>query len=92
MFARKVTRSLINIRRNFSELAKSSATPAPAVSTEKIAASKSSGGGGSSFLQRLSSFFVGCGVGFGISYYSIYTELVDSNEKFEADLKDIRKK
>lgn len=39
--------------------------------------------GGSSLLQRLTAFFVGCGVGFGCSFYTILEELRDSNMRLE---------
>lgn len=68
--------SSLSIRR-FSEAAsKPEATPAPA-------------SGGSTFLQRFSSFLAGCGVGFGLSYYFIYEELVNSNENLLRNIKKI---
>lgn len=42
--------------------------------------------GGSTFFQRFSSFLTGCGVGFGLSFYFIYNELEESNEKFARDI------
>lgn len=44
---------------------------------------------GSSFFQRFSSFLAGCGVGFGVSFYFLYQEMVDSNEKFSKDLEGL---
>jgi hypothetical protein len=44
---------------------------------------------GSTFFERLTSFLVGCAVGFGSISYFVYNELVESNEKFERDLKNI---
>lgn len=42
---------------------------------------------GSTFLQRFSAFLAGCGVGFGVSVYFIYNELVESNERIDKRLK-----
>jgi hypothetical protein len=58
----------------------------PAVPAAAKAAAPS---GGSTFLQRFSSFLAGCGVGFGVSFYFIYTELVDSNENLLRNIKQI---
>jgi hypothetical protein len=69
--------------RRFSEAPKA-VTPAVVPASAKAAPS-----GGSTFLQRLSSFLAGCGVGFGVSYYFIYTELVDSNENLLRNIKQI---
>ena len=44
---------------------------------------------GSSFLQRLSAFFVGFGVASSLSYYFIYTELTVSNASLEDSLKKL---
>ena len=46
----------------------------------------------SSFTQRLTGFLVGCGVGFGISFYLISDELRDSNEQFERALNNLDKR
>lgn len=46
--------------------------------------------GGSSFLQRLSSFLVGAGVGFGAAYYIIYEELKESNAVLENYIKSLK--
>ena len=46
---------------------------------------------GSTLMQRLSSFFVGLGIGFSCTFYLVYDELVDSNSKFEHDLKALKK-
>jgi len=61
--------------------------PTGAVTTVNPAKSNSSRGG-STFFERLSSFLAGCGVGFGISIYFIYNELVDANEKLEKTLQN----
>lgn len=45
--------------------------------------------GGSTFFQRFSSFLAGTGVGFGISYYFIYCELIDSNNHLERKIAKI---
>jgi hypothetical protein len=45
---------------------------------------------GSTFFQRLSSFLAGCGVGFGLTYYFLLTELEESNEKFSRELSGIQ--
>lgn len=71
-----------------SEVAKiSPPTPPGAVaSAEPKVVPKS---GGSSFVQRFTSFLVGAGIGFGSSYYFIFNELHESNERFESHLKKI---
>lgn len=38
---------------------------------------------GSTFIQRLSAFFIGAGIGFGVGFYYIFEELNGSNKKFE---------
>ena len=45
--------------------------------------------GGSTFFQRFSSFLAGCGVGFGVSSYFIYDELIASNNKLSKDIQKI---
>ena len=50
-------------------------TPSPSPS--------SSSSGGSSFFQRLNSFLVGTGIGFGSCFYFVHDELKESNNKFE---------
>ncbi len=40
----------------------------------------------STFFQRLTSFFTGCGVGFGLSYYFIHEALEESNAKLEQQI------
>lgn len=65
----------------------SAPTAAVKVATPPTPAPKS---GGSTFFQRFASFLTGCGVGFGVSFYYIYTELINSNEKFEQELKDLK--
>ncbi len=59
-------------------------TEAPA---EKVAPVIKSGG--STFFQRFSSFLAGTGVGFGVSYYFIYCELIDSNNHLERKIAKI---
>jgi len=44
---------------------------------------------GSTFFQRLTSFLAGTGVGFGVSYYFIYCELIDSNNHLERKIAKI---
>ena len=53
------------------------------------ATASSAGTGGSTFFQRFSSFLAGCGVGFGVSFYFIYNELVESNEHLLRNIKQI---
>jgi hypothetical protein len=72
-------------RRAFSDVAKT-APSSSSISATVAAPVKAAASGGSSFLQRLSAFLAGCGVGFGTSFYFIYNELIDSNTKFERDL------
>mmetsp|Transcript_2171 Transcript_2171/g.3406 ORF Transcript_2171/g.3406 Transcript_2171/m.3406 type:complete len:85 (-) Transcript_2171:93-347(-) len=60
--------------------------------TATVAASATPKKGGSSFFQRLSSFLAGCGVGFGVSFYFIYNELSESNEKLERSIKQMEGK
>ena len=38
---------------------------------------------GSTFFQRLNSFLVGTGIGFGTSFYFVHQEVKDSNATFE---------
>jgi hypothetical protein len=45
---------------------------------------------GSTFFQRLSSFLAGCGVGFGLTYYFLLTELQESNERFSRELNNLQ--
>jgi hypothetical protein len=71
-------------RRLSTEIATKTASPAPKVVASAPASTASKGG--SSFFQRFSSFLAGCGVGFGVSFYYIYEELVESNEKFSKQL------
>lgn len=82
------------VNRKFStELA--AAKPAESQVVKKVAETaapvveKSSGG--SSFLQRLVAFLAGCGTGFGVCSYFVYNELVESNNKFAADLAKLSK-
>jgi hypothetical protein len=64
----------------FSTLAKTDVAATP--STKPVPTTVAVKSGGSSFFQRLSSFFAGLGVGFSISTYFLYNELEDSNKKF----------
>lgn len=69
-----------------SEVAKIVETPkvvAPTAAAPVVTVAPS---GGSTFFQRFSSFLTGCGVGFGLSFYFIYNELEESNEKFEREI------
>jgi hypothetical protein len=76
-------------RKFSSEVAKTSTPTPPAVAVASAAPKVVPKSGGSSFLQRLTSFLVGTGIGFGSSYYFIFNELNESNERFEAHLKKI---
>lgn len=49
----------------------------------------SSSSGGSTFLQRLSSFFVGLGIGSTVTFYYIYDELKNSNTSLETHFKNL---
>eukprot|EP00598_Pedospumella_elongata_P009660 CAMPEP_0184994754 /NCGR_PEP_ID=MMETSP1098-20130426/50501_1 /TAXON_ID=89044 /ORGANISM="Spumella elongata, Strain CCAP 955/1" /LENGTH=72 /DNA_ID=CAMNT_0027520879 /DNA_START=66 /DNA_END=284 /DNA_ORIENTATION=+ len=55
----------------------------------KIAAAPVVKSGGSTFFQRFTSFLAGTGVGFGVSYYFIYCELIDSNNHLERKIAKI---
>lgn len=70
-------RSAVRVVRNFS-------SEAP-----KIAAAPVVKSGGSTFFQRFTSFLAGTGVGFGVSYYFIYCELIDSNNHLERKIAKI---
>lgn len=61
------------------------ATPVPPVAQQTV--TKPSGG--SSFFERFSSFLAGCGVGFGISSFVIYDELVSANNKLAKDIQKL---
>ena len=71
-----------NVKRHLSELPPITKSPAAVAASSRSSSPVSSGG--STFIQRLSSFFVGAGVGFGVAFYYIYEELKDSNNKIEA--------
>jgi hypothetical protein len=75
--------SRVSIRHFSSEEGKAVAVSKPdgAIAKPVSAAAAQAPKGGSTFFQRFSSFLVGLGVGFGVSSYFIYNELVDSNEK-----------
>ena len=45
-----------------------------------------SSSGGSTLFQRLNSFMVGAGIGFGSCFYYVHEELRESNAKFEGYL------
>ena len=62
------------------------ATTAPKVVAESSPASKNSG---SSFFDRFFSFLVGCGVGFGTSFYFIQEELLRANAAIDESLVSI---
>ena len=47
---------------------------------------------GSTLIERLSSFFVGCGVGFAANFYLVHEELVASNDRFAKTLASIEKR
>lgn len=85
-FNKYVQRSVAcGVKRCFSELP---AKVAPPQVPAAAAAAKPSSGG-STFFQRFSSFLAGCGVGFGVSYYFLYSELVESNESLLRNIKQI---
>ena len=77
----RITRPVL---KTFVRLNKKFSTEAP-----KVVAPEAPKTGGSSFFQRLSSFLAGCGVGFGVSFYFIYNELIDSNERLVRTIKQI---
>lgn len=74
-------------RKFSSEVAKTAIPTPPAVAVAKPTAVPKSGG--STFFQRLTSFLVGAGIGFGSSFYFIFNELKESNERFESHLNKI---
>ena len=78
----------INRRLSTQEIATKTATPVMKVAPPTPSVVNK---GGSSFFQRFSSFLAGCGVGFGVSWYFIYNELVESNEKLSKDLQGMLK-
>jgi hypothetical protein len=87
MLGRVLSKQTTMCRKFSSEVAKTSPpTPPAAASAAPKVEPKS---GGSSFLQRFTSFLVGAGIGFGSSYYFIFNELHESNERFESHLKKI---
>lgn len=92
MFSRRiVTRTFRTARAKFSTaITEKPSTPQPAPVAVKSPSAAPPTSGGSTFFQRFASFLTGCGVGFGVSFYYIYTELLDSNEKFDRELKDLR--
>jgi uncharacterized membrane protein YgaE (UPF0421/DUF939 family) len=47
---------------------------------------------GSTLIERLSSFFVGCGVGFAMNFYLVHEELRASNDRFAKTLESIEKR
>lgn len=55
------------------------------VTTPKATFTKS----GSSLGQRLLSFLAGLGIGFTITSYFLYEELIESNDKFSTELRDL---
>lgn len=82
------------MRRKFSELVKA-AENKPAVDASKASAvvapkAPVQTSGGSSFFQRLSSFFAGLGVGFGLSAYFIVQKLDESNESLQRDIDKLK--
>lgn len=76
-----------NINSSFCRRALSSES-ATAKPVEEIAASAAESSS-SSFVQRFTGFLVGCGVGFGASFYLISEELKESNAAFETTLKNL---
>lgn len=86
MFSRNFQRSVRIVGRKFSEIAV--AKPADTGLVQPIVAAPVKNNS-SSFFQRFFSFITGCGVGFGISSYYIYDELIDSNEKLSKDIKKL---
>ena len=49
-------------------------------SSEPVAASANSAGG-STLGSRVSSFLVGCGVGFGVNTFMVHEEIVEANKR-----------
>ena len=43
-------------------------------------------------FQRFSSFLVGCGVGFGLTFYYVYQELDESNVVLQRHLSSLEKR
>lgn len=85
---RSVRSTALFVVRKFSDEAKKPvAITAPAAPV--ASKSSSSSGGGSTFFQRFASFLAGCGVGFGVSFYFLYNELVDSNENLLRTIKQL---
>jgi hypothetical protein len=66
------------------KLVRRAAVARTAHSFSTVAASSSSGG--STLFQRLNSFMVGAGIGFGSCFYYVHEELRESNAKFEGYL------
>eukprot|EP01038_Epipyxis_sp_PR26KG_P013328 gene13328-17865_t len=86
----KSKRLFLSPTKKFSADAKSiSATSAPSSLTAAKQVISETKVKGSTFAQRLSAFLVGCGVGFGVSFYFIYEELLASNAKIESEMKRI---
>jgi hypothetical protein len=58
----------------------------PAASVEASSSSSS----GSTLGERLGSFFVGFGLGAAINMTMVYTELSESNKRFDLEVADLR--
>ena len=89
MFIRQYQRNVRIVARKFSELAAVPKTEGGAISAPLAQPIKEKGG--STFFQRFSAFLAGCGVGFGVSAYFVYNELIESNEKLASDIRKISK-
>ncbi len=87
MFSRHIQKSIKIVGRKFStEIAPTKPVETSVVQPIVTTPSKS---GGSTFFQRFFSFMAGCGVGFGLSAFYIYDELIESNNKLAKDIKKL---
>ncbi len=88
MFSRHLHRSIKIVGRKFSTEISATKPAAEASLAQPIVAAPIKSGG-SSFFQRFFSFIAGCGVGFGLSAFYIYDELIESNNKLAKDIKKL---
>ena len=86
------TQKFISLRKFSSQLAESNGPVKSELSNKTVQTVTTVKSRGSTFFERLSSFLVGCAIGFGSISYFIYNELNESNEKFGEDLKSIDKR
>jgi hypothetical protein len=97
MFLRRISKVLVSSSRRLSTEIAPAKKPEGAVAAASPSSASSdsvrkAADGGSTFFQRFSSFLAGCGVGFGVTIYFVYNELIESNEKLSADYKRLEAK